>query len=99
MVGVVSDPGFVPIAKRPKYNFTFVAGLLHELDVQGFAKSLQVALQDKVAGYVVRLQQGNNMILSAEWNWAQTPADGSEAWQVTCGCTWRAAANSLLPSL
>jgi CubicO group peptidase (beta-lactamase class C family) len=80
VVGVVSDPAFEPIAKSPKYNFTFAAGLLHELDVQGFGLTLQTALQNKVAGYVVRLQQGNNMILSEEWNWAQIPADGSEAW-------------------
>ena len=81
IIGVVSDRGleegkiqFVP--SRP------VVGplLAHHLDVDAFTKALHAALKDQVAGYAMRLRQHGHTIETLEWQWAETPPDGSEGW-------------------
>src|SRR2546423_10476253 len=57
--------------KAPSYHF----------DVKGFGDGLHAALKDSVAGYVMRLRQNGTTIYTLEWNWAKTPADGSEGWK------------------
>ncbi len=81
IIGVVSDRGrdegkieFVP--SRP------IVGPLaaHHLDVDAFTKALHAALKDEVAGYTMRLRQHGHTIETLEWQWAETPPDGSEGW-------------------
>ena len=79
-MGVISDKGFVDVRQHPKYEFTFTFGSLYHLDVDGFGKSLHQELEDKVAGYSVRLQQRNSVIYARDSNWAKAPSDGSETW-------------------
>ncbi len=64
--------------RPPSISFRF--GVYYHLDVNGFGDAVHEALQDKVAGYVVRLRQHGRTIYAREWNWAKTPADGSESW-------------------
>jgi CubicO group peptidase (beta-lactamase class C family) len=79
VVGVISDPWVTGI-HRPEVGYAFKFGLLYHLDVAAFGDTLDSALKDQVAGYVVRLQQGNHAIYTRAWNWAQTAADASESW-------------------
>jgi CubicO group peptidase (beta-lactamase class C family) len=50
------------------------------LDANAFAASLHAALKSTVIGYVMQLQQHGTVIETLEWNWAQTPTDGSIGW-------------------
>src|SRR5215468_12495620 len=79
VIDVISDP-FRAGIQRPQFSFTFTPGALYHLDITGFGDTLHAALQDQVAGYVVRLQQGNGFVYTRTWNWAQTASDGSESW-------------------
>lgn len=55
-------------------------GVAKHLDVKGFADALHAALKDAVVGYVMRLKKNGSTISTLQWNWAQTPADDSVAW-------------------
>jgi CubicO group peptidase (beta-lactamase class C family) len=80
VTGIISDHE-LPAARRPrKHEFTFRLGALYRFDAERFGASLHDALEDNVAGYSVRLQQGNALIYSRDWSWAKAPADGSQAW-------------------
>jgi CubicO group peptidase (beta-lactamase class C family) len=81
IVGVVSDQGrdegkieFVPSRPIPHPRVG------HHLDVDAFGKALHAALKDEVAGYAMRLRQHGHTIWTEEWQWAETPSDGSEGW-------------------
>jgi len=50
------------------------------LDVDAFGKALHAALKDSVAGYVMELRKNGTTIYTFQWNWAKTPADGSQGW-------------------
>ncbi|HEY5197576.1 MAG TPA: serine hydrolase domain-containing protein [Solirubrobacteraceae bacterium] len=52
----------------------------YEFDVAGFGTALHAALKSEVVGYTMRLRQNSTTIYTLEWNWAKTPADGSEGW-------------------
>ncbi|HLQ50352.1 MAG TPA: serine hydrolase domain-containing protein [Terriglobales bacterium] len=81
IVGVISDHG----REEGKLEFVPKKGIFgprvaHHLDVDAFTKALHAALKDQVAGYAMRLRQHGQTIETLEWQWAQTPQDGSEGW-------------------
>ncbi len=80
VVDVVSSRGLEEGEPFPAIRFPEVAISLLHLDVKGFASALHAALKDSVAGYVMRLRQQGTTISTLQWNWAKTPADGSEGW-------------------
>lgn len=51
-----------------------------QLDGNGFLNDLHAALAPNVVGYTARLRKGGANIGTLQWNWAQTPADGSLGW-------------------
>lgn len=50
------------------------------LDVNGFGEDLHAALQNSVNGYAMRMRRNGQTIYTLQWNWAQTPNDGSLGW-------------------
>jgi hypothetical protein len=70
------------------------AHLHYRLDVDGFVRALESALNDEVAGYSLRLNQHGRTIRTVDWNWAKEPQDTAEGWtpDIT-GCMWRASAS------
>jgi hypothetical protein len=55
-------------------------GPAKHLDVTGFGNALHAALKNSVTGYVMRLRKNGSTIYTLQWNWAQTPIDGSLGW-------------------
>ena len=55
----------------------------YQLDVPAFAKFFHDNIKDSCAGYVLQVSRGGNVIYNTKWNWAQTPADGSQGWDFT----------------
>ena len=80
VLGIVSSKGLDEDFVAPVLEFAGAAPGLYYLDVDGFGRALHAALQDQVAGYVVRLRQHGSSIYQREWNWAKTPSDGSQSW-------------------
>jgi CubicO group peptidase (beta-lactamase class C family) len=85
VMDVISSRSLVDTTYRPTFDFSFRFGVYYHLDVNGFGDAVHEALQDKVAGYVVRLRQHGRTICTREWNWAKTPTDGSESWAPDIG--------------
>src|SRR5215510_14925264 len=56
------------------------AGVTLSFNTDGFVASLNTALVNSTAGYVMQLRQHGLPIASAQVNWAKEPADGSESW-------------------
>jgi CubicO group peptidase (beta-lactamase class C family) len=78
VVGVVSSKGLEDGIPIPELKFP--AASTYQFDVDNFGKTLHATLKDCVCGYVMRLRQNGTTIYTLEWNWAKTPADGSEGW-------------------
>jgi len=76
--GIVSSRG---LHEGALLKLTFPPAPKYYFDVNGFGNALHAALKDSVAGYVMRLRQNGSTIYTLEWNWAKTPADGSEGWK------------------
>jgi CubicO group peptidase (beta-lactamase class C family) len=57
-------------------------GHVPHLNVGAFGTQLHAALKDSVVGYAMQLRQSGNPIYTLIWNWAQTPADASEGWNL-----------------
>ncbi len=80
VLGVVSSKGLEDKAQFPVYEFTFALGTLYRFDVIGFGEAVHAAFKNQVAGYSLQLKQHGSTIYSRSWNYAKTPADGSELW-------------------
>jgi len=78
VVGVISSRGLHEGTVRPKLNFPPLT--IQKFDVAGFGAALHAELKSEVAGYTMRLRQNGSTVYTLEWNWAKTPADGSEGW-------------------
>ena len=52
----------------------------YKLNVAAFADYFHKNIKDSVAGYVLQVTRGGNVISNVKWNWAQTPADASQGW-------------------
>jgi CubicO group peptidase (beta-lactamase class C family) len=50
------------------------------LDVNGFGQDLHAALRNSSNGYAMRMRRNGQTIYTLQWNWAQTPSDGSLGW-------------------
>jgi CubicO group peptidase (beta-lactamase class C family) len=77
VVGVISSKGLEDGIPIPDIKFPAAT---YQFDVNNFGQTLHATLKDCVCGYVMRLRQNGNTIYTLEWNWAKTPADGSEGW-------------------
>ncbi|MEO6712718.1 MAG: serine hydrolase domain-containing protein [Mycobacteriales bacterium] len=55
-------------------------GIPQRLDAAGFAAALHAALKDSTAGYVMQLRRHGAPIHTRQWNWAQRPTEGNQAW-------------------
>ncbi len=53
---------------------------LYRLDVDGFVRALESALDGEVAGYAMRLNAHGSTIRTLEYNWAKEPQDAAEGW-------------------
>jgi CubicO group peptidase (beta-lactamase class C family) len=85
VLGVKTDKGLLPEETRKKpakpARAMGVAGpALKHLDVAAFGNALHAALKDQVTGYVMRLRKNGSTIFTLQWNWAQTPSNGSLGW-------------------
>ncbi|MCZ6603959.1 MAG: serine hydrolase [Alphaproteobacteria bacterium] len=69
--GTIPQPGISPDLATPP---------MPHLDVNAFGPALHNALKDVVTGYVMRLIRNGTTIYTLQWNWSQTPADGSQGW-------------------
>src|SRR5262245_19971507 len=76
---VVSSLGPLDPLRGPVFDFIGTPGLYY-FDAAGFADVLHNALKDQVAGYAMKLLHNGQPLQSRTWNWAKTPADGSDAW-------------------
>jgi CubicO group peptidase (beta-lactamase class C family) len=75
--GIVS---LTPGAAGPRFGAATPGLDEHRLDVEAFGDGVHAALAGRVAGYLMRLQQHGQTILARSFNWAKTPADGSDPW-------------------
>ena len=56
------------------------SGFLYHLDIEGFASSLHTLLSPCVVGYSMQLRRNGKTVLSRQWDWAKTAADGGVSW-------------------
>lgn len=77
--GVVSSRGLEEGTRKfaPR---AMPAGVPLSFNTDGFVTALNAALAANTTGYVMQLRQHGQPIASAQVNWAQEPADGSESW-------------------
>jgi Beta-lactamase len=67
-----AEPSLLPGPPPPVVRYV--------LDVDGFVRSLESALDGEVAGYAMRLNDYGQTVRTLDWNWAKEPADTAEAW-------------------
>jgi CubicO group peptidase (beta-lactamase class C family) len=53
---------------------------LPQLDVGAFGEAIHAMVKDNCPGYVLELRKNGEPVYGKVWNWAQTPADGSDGW-------------------
>lgn len=75
---IISDRGLED--GTPYLDLGRLHAIPQRLDVAGFGAALHDALKDSTAGYVMQLRRHGAPIHTRQWNWAQTPADGGQAW-------------------
>jgi CubicO group peptidase (beta-lactamase class C family) len=78
VLGVRSDRGIEDEPALPAGPLT--QGPAKHLNLKAFTDNLHAALKNDVIGYAMRLRQNGSTVETLEWNWAQTPSDGSVGW-------------------
>ena len=76
--GVVSSRGPEEGTARAAAKVVPIPGSY--LHLKGFADALHATLRNSVAGYVMQLRRNGKTVLTLQWQWAKTPADGSQGW-------------------
>lgn len=81
MIGVSADneerEDFISTAEA---KLKFEKAKRYQLDVAAFADYFHKHIKDSVAGYVLQVSRGGNVINNLKWNWAKTQSDGSQGW-------------------
>jgi len=80
IAAVLSDDDENDIVSLVEGKLKFEKAKTYQLDVAAFAQYFHDHIKDSVAGYVLQVSRGGNVINNTKWNWAQTPADASKAW-------------------
>lgn len=81
ITGALSDDdGRKDIISAAGAKRKFEKAKTYQLDVEAFAQNFHDHIKDSVAGYVMQISRGGNVIYNTKWSWAQTPANASLGW-------------------
>jgi CubicO group peptidase (beta-lactamase class C family) len=73
---------FVPATPETRFRTRALTSLFYTLDVDGLGRRLHDLLSPCLIGYALQLRRSGQVVLTQQWRWAKTWADGLTGWSI-----------------